>query len=302
MYKSNYIEQNEYLFQMKSLENENQEYLSSLFNSIEFKKKFFLNAVKEHQFMYLAKRILNHISNTSVIEPVVKCEENYVSDKKIAIYTCITGGYDTPKPPITIPNNCDFYMITDQTDPNMKYWKIIDIDEYVPDKSMTAKDKNRYIKMHPEVVFSDYDYSIYIDGNIQPVADFTKYINAIGNIGVATFMHPNNDCVYRECEVVVMTKKATKKEIVEHKKYLRDNNMPEHYGLADCGLIARKHNDEKCIRLMNEWWSQYMNHSKRDQISFAFSAYKLGIPMKDITLLGNNMYKDYCVRRLPHFL
>ncbi len=280
-----------------NLEYENMEYLRILRGSFYYKYKVLLNLLATGQYKTIIKKLFK--KDTSRIENGIT--PNYFSHERIAIYTCITDGYDLIQIPVIMPNNCDFYVVTDNGNRVPDCVKYIDIDFVIPDKNMNAKDKNRYIKMHPEQIFKEYNYSIYIDGNIKPISDFTKYINLIGDCGIATFMHPKNNCVFKECNTVIETKKATLDEVKNHLDHLNREGMPKEYGMADCGLIARRHNDELCIRFMNEWWSQYCNYSKRDQISFSYVAFKLGIEMEEITVLGNNMYKDYAVRRLPHY-
>ncbi|SEK63735.1 Protein of unknown function [Butyrivibrio sp. ob235] len=283
---------------LKNLECENENYLRLLYNSQYYKTKVLSNYISTGQFLYLAKRFFRRDKKIEGAQLNV----DYFSDERIAIYSCVTGKYDSIQKPIILPDNCDFYMVTDDPESVENCWNYIDVDEIVPDKSMSPKDKNRFVKMHPDYVFKDYKYSIYIDGNIKPISDFTKYINMVGQCGIATFMHPHNRCVYKECRTVLENKKASREEIDKHLQFFKKEGMPKNFGFADCGLIVRRHNDKMCRTFMDEWWEQYCQYSKRDQISFAYTAFKQGIQMSEITVLGKNMYKDYAIRRLPHFL
>jgi len=40
------------------------------------------------------------------------------------------------------------------------------------------------------------------------------------------------------------------------------------------GVIIRKHNESDCIKAMEDWWSEIKYHSKRDQLSFNYVAWK----------------------------
>ena len=53
--------------------------------------------------------------------------------------------------------------------------------------------------------------------------------------------------------------------------------LPVQSGLWGCQYILRKHNHPDCIKLSELWWEQIKKHSKRDQISFPYCAWKTGI-------------------------
>ena len=92
-------------------------------------------------------------------------------NEKIAVYTCITGNYDYPLEILNKEDRCDYFLISDLKEGtnmvNEQYYRRINTSKVVPKEYITAKDKNRYCKMHGYKIFSDYDYSIYIDGNLQ---------------------------------------------------------------------------------------------------------------------------------------
>ena len=304
MFWNESIDQKQYELLMQVIKKENDRYVKYIMGSLDFRLKQVKAQVSQKQYRYLLRSVVKYFrkQKTNKKVEIAQSKSNYFSDERIAIYSCITGGYDSFREPVIKPDNCDFYMITDREIDFQKDWKRISIDDVVPDKKMSAKNKNRYVKMHPEKIFTDYKYSIYIDGNIRPITDFTEFIQNVGECGVATFRHPNNDCAYLEAKHCIISKKVTKAEAEEHIGYLKEQNMPEHFGMADCGLIVREHNNQTCIKMMNEWWEQYLAHSKRDQISFAYVVYSNNLEMNTITVLGNNMYQNYAVRRLPHFV
>jgi hypothetical protein len=49
---------------------------------------------------------------------------------------------------------------------------------------------------------------------------------------------------------------------------------PKDNGLITGMIIMRRHNSEDCIQTMNTWWEEICCQSKRDQLSFNFSAWK----------------------------
>lgn len=218
---------------------------------------------------------------------------NYFSSERIAIYTCIFGTYDRPEEPVWKPDNCDYYIITDQEVERTSAWKKVAIEKFINkiDK-LTLAEKNRFFKMHPDIIFPEYRYSIYLDGNIQPVTDLTEYIYYISNIGISAHLHSIRNCVYKEAEIVKLLKKEKTERIQNHIEYIRKTKMPEEYGLIECNIIAREHHNPICKKIMDDWWNEFMNYSKRDQISFAHVLYMNGIPVDKVGTMGNNVFMN----------
>lgn len=224
---------------------------------------------------------------------------NYFSTDRIAIYTAVFGSYDNVPEPYCKPDNCDFYLFTDQKQNNAKSaWIVKEIPEGL--EKMTNAEKNRYIKMHPDKLFDDYKYSIYIDGNVQVISDLTEYVHLIGATGIGIHQHDARNCVYQELEVIKQTGRETPENIERHKKYLQSTGMPENYGLLQCNVIVREHHNPVCISIMKDWWKEFCEYTKRDQISLPHVLYMHHILIDEIGVLGTNVYKNPSFRILNH--
>ena len=57
------------------------------------------------------------------------------------------------------------------------------------------------------------------------------------------------------------------------KKY-HNEGYPSNNGLINGGVILRKHNENDCIKVMENWWEEIKYNSKRDQLSFNYVAWK----------------------------
>lgn len=226
---------------------------------------------------------------------------NYFSNQRIAVYTVVFGKYDTIQEPYYQPSNIDYYLITDlDVDLSDSLWKKKDIFEFADDlKNMSNVEKNRYFKMNPFDVFAEYEYSIYIDGNIQVISDLTEYIYRVGNCGFAAHMHSSRDCVYEESKAVLFAKKETQEHMDKHMGHLHEENFPEHYGMLECNVLVRRKCD-CCKQLMRDWWQEFMTYSKRDQISIPYVLYKNGISIADVGTLGDNVYENPSFRVVTH--
>lgn len=227
---------------------------------------------------------------------------NYFSDERIAVYTCIFGRYDIIQKPICYPDNIDYYIITDLEMNENCGWKKFDISKFESQlEGMSNIEKNRWFKMHPHEVFSDYRYSVYVDGNVVPVTDFTEFVNRIGSCGIAMYWHSPNNCIYQEAlQNRYIVRKISPKEVDQQVEYLKSNGMPENYGMTTCNVIARDHTNQICMKLMDDWWTEFMAHCKRDQLSFPYVAWKNNINMADIAVLGDDVWNTDALLVVQH--
>lgn len=227
-------------------------------------------------------------------------ERNYFSQEKIVVYSVLFGAYDEIKEPIFVPDNCDFYLITDQELSPKSAWKRVDVSEF--DLSdLTNVEKNRYFKMLPHLLFPNQKFSIYIDSNILVVGDLTAMINCIKESGIAMHAHRHRNCLYSEAKAAEMVNKISRNQFHEYKKHLDLIGMPLNYGLPECNIIAREHNNPRCISLMNRWWDLFKNSNiKRDQLHISIAMWQESIIAEEIETLGSDVYLNPLIRVINH--
>jgi hypothetical protein len=135
------------------------------------------------------------------------------------------------------------------------------------------------------------EYSIYVDGNItlnvSPETLIEKYL---GDHDIAVYKHPTRDCIYDEAIECAKRRLDDPEIIIEQAKAYEDSGYAKHKGLAECGVIIRRHTPE--VAQFNEaWWAEYCRYSRRDQISFMFAVDKVGIRV--------NIIPDYFITQSP---
>lgn len=262
----------------------------------EIRKKTFEDSTK------CSKRVLKKTIPNGY-EHVIDEDANYFSDDKIAIYTCIIGDYDKLREPYFVPNNCDFYVITDASIDKNSNWKKIDpYSNNCIDKSWNPTKINRYCKMHPCDFFEDYRYSIYLDGSYEIFTDLTEFVNDISEYGMAFFRHPDRTCVYDEIKVCIKLKKDKKEILLKQKEYLRNKGIKENYGLVAAGIIARDHHNDICKKVMSDWWVEYIKYSQRDQISLISALYDNSIMPEEISTLKGGVFSNCSVDIGSHLI
>jgi hypothetical protein len=83
--------------------------------------------------------------------------------------------------------------------------------------------------------------------------------------------------VYEEGKTVILLKKDSDEMVNSQLNFYRKKNYPQNYGMVQSGIIARNHNDKRCIAISNLWWNEVREFSKRDQLSFNYCIWKKNV-------------------------
>lgn len=297
---------------MELLKEQNSEYIECL-NSSSYKIGHFINSMKKVFFnpVLFWRKVKGFFSRKKVERKFPtfssSCStynnSNFFNKNKIAVYSAIAGDYDKIYEPLFVPDNCDFYMVTDNELGKDSIWKKISMDDCLPpENNFNPSKKNRYCKMFPHKlpIISEYKYSIYIDGNIKVISDLTEYVNRLTKYGLAMHLHSSRLCVYDELSVCMLLGKETKNNLELQRKHLIACSFPEKYGMLECNVIVRENHNKIMQLLMSEWWDEYLNYAKRDQLSLPLVLFRHGIKIKEIGLLGENVFKNYSFRIHNH--
>ena len=226
--------------------------------------------------------------------------------KRIAVYTAVFGDYSglIPQPKL---KDVDFICYTDQNI-QAKNWTIVKVKPPVKNDNTRS---NRWYKILPHKHLpKTYDYSVYIDANFWILKDINPLINDIMKHSKLAFFDHNQtnadkrDCVYDEYEAIL----EIARERNEHKDdpdimksqidTYKEEGYPENNGLISGGIIIRKHFDEEVVKLMESWWTMVANHSKRDQLSFNYVAWKLNF--HEFSYIDGDIRRNEWFRLISH--
>jgi len=201
--------------------------------------------------------------------------KNIMEKNKKVVYTCITGGYDTLTEPKYVTEGFDYICFTDDLAIESDVWEIKPLPNETDELSQVKK--QRFVKTLPHLLLSDYDISIWVDGNIEIKNDLNDFIEQNDEIGCSVFVpeHPSRKCIYDEERAVISLKKDTKENTEKQINRYKEEKFPKKNGLLQSGILLRKHNNEDCIKLMEKWWEEIKNGSHRDQLSFNYVSWKL---------------------------
>jgi len=184
----------------------------------------------------------------------------------IVVYTAITKGYDQLKEP-KISTGLDFVCFTED-DVESDTWKSHPIDlTHIKDPTRKA----RYLKLHPHLLFPDHKWSIWVDGSLSINGDLTalqREVSESAKLGV--YAHAKRNCIYQAAANCIDKSKDNPDLISKQVQHYESLKYPPHNGLVSSGVLVRSHHDPQVIKLMNDWWKEIVNFSRRDQLSFNY--------------------------------
>ncbi len=209
------------------------------------------------KFINLLYRVLYYMGGRKAAKNGKPAVEGIAADKPGMVYTAITGGKDRPRKDIVVFTG-NLFLDSRRT---ARQYKIL---------------SHQYIRA---------EYSLWTDGNITTKVPIDYLIEKyLKDADMATFRHPMRDCIYDEASTCMALNLDDPAVIMEQMERYRAAGYPEHNGLAETLYILRRHTKE--IETFNNfWWSEVCRGSKRDQLSFNYVCWKLGIRYN--TFLGD---------------
>ena len=190
---------------------------------------------------------------------------------KIAVFTCITNGVDALIE--DQPSGADYYIFSDN-DPKSKRW----IYKPVKDIFLDPRRVARYYKILVQHQLPEYDVTIWMDGSIQMLVEPKKVVDLfLSENHVGTYRHPERDCIYDEGEECKRLFLDDPYLIGLQMKRYKEEGYPKHNGLVETKVVVRDNSPH--AKLFNiTWFEEIALNSKRDQLSFNYTKWKLDMP------------------------
>ena len=226
--------------------------------------------------------------NQYTAEEWLKMFRRYWSNEKNkkVVYTCITSDYDRLSNPKFLTDGFDYVCFTDNKAITSDVWDIRPLPKET--EGLSQVKKQRFVKINPHLLLSEYDMSIWVDGNVTLKGDLNKFVKNVITSDCSVYVpkHPQRDCIYAEANAVVKMGKDKSDITRPQMERYRKEGFPERYGLLQSNIMLRKHNKLDCIKLMENWFKELKDGSHRDQLSFNYASWK-NIDVKVIYLDKN---------------
>ena len=198
--------------------------------------------------------------------------------KRYVIYSALVGGYDEILQPLVVDERFDYVLFSnDIVGSQVGVWQIKPITYTNSDNTRVC----RYVKTHPEDLLKDYEVSVWMDANVQLLTnELYERIVELDRQGVviSSMWHPVRKCIYEEAFAVMNMMVEHERVVVDWCHFLRKENYPKDHGLCETNVVYRKHGDSLIRRVDDSWWRCIDQHSRRDQLSFNYVLWKLGVP------------------------
>lgn len=223
---------------------------------------------------------------------------------RIAVYTSVFGGYDNLIDDQFKMDGVDYICYTD-ADVKSDLWEVRKSTPIYNDPNRNAK---KY-KVLPHRYLSEYDWSVWIDGNIKIISDIRPLCSGDSyKLYDHMQVFDKRNCIYDEAQAILNFGKINSERypergiknwkdnptlIVEQMNRYISEGYPKQYGLATTPIMIRKHMDIDTIIHNEDWWSEIKYNSKRDQLSFNYIAWKNDFNF--VYLTGDSRNNEYFV-------
>lgn len=200
---------------------------------------------------------------------------------KIIVYTAVFGDRDVKKQPNIQQKGVEYYFFTDDVD----FKSDVNV-VYFP-KSNHPRLAAREIKCKPHIFLPEHDFSVWHDGSMTQKNDIMPLIDEIKDYYIGAFRHRWNYNLIKISDNCIKNQ-WDKNEVINNQitKYINESCPYIKFPCFETGILVRKNTHH--IRIFNDlWWNEIKNNSVRDQISFPYIAWRLGISVKYLT---NNKY------------
>jgi hypothetical protein len=196
---------------------------------------------------------------------------------KIAIYSALYGRRDPLNPDcLGQGHGCDRFLFTDNPDLELDGVTVI----HDPLNGLDTNRASRRQKLRPARYFPDYDWSIYLDNNASLLADPVALVQSIAEdpaTGFAAFRHFLRDCAYDESAACIRGRRDAPDRIKAQMAFYKEEGFPAHNGLVTGPFLIRRHGNTDWDAFGEHWFEQVLTHSRRDQLSCNYVAWKMGL-------------------------
>lgn len=192
--------------------------------------------------------------------------------KAVTVYTANFGNYDTVTAPMTQYPYIEYLLYTDSAN-DLVGWKQIVCHSTL---SAVREARKRKVLSH---IYTSTEYSIWHDGNIRLLVNPGALCDMLGDTDLLVFTHPYRDCVYEEAKACIELGKDGIETLARQTQQYRARGFPAHNGLCETSILVRRHS-EMITRFNERWWAEIETGSHRDQVSFDYVIWEMGLRIK----------------------
>lgn len=206
--------------------------------------------------------------------------------RSIVVYTAITDRRDDLVAQLTVVRRgAEFVAFLDDATARgagseARGWQVRRIDR--SNDRGTARDAvlaAKVFKMLPHRYFPDAEFSLWLDGRVAivyplPLARLVDLF--LRDADLCVFRHSARRTVEEEARVCVERRLDDPARIAAQLERYRRDGMPSDAPLIEASVLLRRHT-RATAELGLAWWDEVQRGSTRDQLSFPYVAWKIGL-------------------------
>ncbi|MBR3411525.1 MAG: DUF616 domain-containing protein [Bacteroidales bacterium] len=253
------------------------------------KDRAVLRDIGIHQ--YFVQDISRMLSDCGIPFVPYSVPKRNLCDEKVAVYTALTGEYDSVHEILYKQPGVDYILYTNNKNLTSSTWDVRYVDSSLDDVLLS-----REIKMLPDKYLDkQYTASVYVDANAFIYGDIANLVSMLNEkTTFAVTRHSNTDSVKNEIEVCIKTKGINRIQAeTQYERYCAEG-FKDDMGLAECNILIRRSNDEELGALMELWFQEFCKGIRRDQISLPPCIQKRNFE-KYMFLEGSTWHNQFCV-------
>lgn len=185
---------------------------------------------------------------------------------RLAVYTALTGGYDTLRQPERVRDGVDYFCFSnDIREERIGAWRI----RPIPFEDRDPVRVSRFPKLNPHLVLPNHEASLYVDANVLVTEELDAAVDRVLASGTPCAMvpHPDRKGTFEEGLFVLRHSMGEPFKVYRQIRDLARSGFHDDAGLFVCSIIFRRHLDPKVIAFSEAWWRGFQAGAKRDQLS-----------------------------------
>ena len=193
---------------------------------------------------------------------------------KLVIYTTLLGDKEALGSPLSdiqdtsTDLDISFVCFTDSHKLESETWELKSINMYL----LSADKMCRQAKALPHEFFPEHQYSLWIDNIVKLKRLPTSAdLQTTNKFLFKLFVHSGRSNLFEEaCAIHGLGYETSETVLNQMEHYSKFVNLSAVSPLSTTTVIIREHHHPSVIEFGKTWWSQILNFSKRDQLSFDF--------------------------------
>jgi hypothetical protein len=190
------------------------------------------------------------------------------SNARLVVYSALFGNYDELfVPSRELAQGCDFVMFSDQ--PNIPPpWRRGPIAYAGPSNTL----RSRFYKLLPHRLFPQYEWSLYLDANVDLRVNPNEFLARYCSLGshFFVFRHPKRVSIVEELAACIEGRKGNGERMTRQVAQYLDGGFRHAFPVTENNVLLRRHNDPDLADLGEAWWEEVRGKSGRDQLSLPY--------------------------------